>query len=407
MKRFAIVVGMMVIVTGGLFSSPAHAVDVLTSGEDTFLVIDVDGDGPDEEQDCRFLVELSGSRYTATPVQSPVTLRACTGNLMLDLAAEGQDSSSDWAELNMSASGVQAAQGDPGFPTLSGILGSSYEVEIIDESGSPDGRPFDVNWIRFEDPPGGDNVKSEMFICENGGPVLAMEVLDDLLTVHLPFVPWPTANSPTHYSIKSVPWERADPNLGTFVNHDVYLPVNAGHFTVANENSSGNPFIDIDMNSLTSCSSLTNLDPPAFQINSAISDSWYLPTTAGQGFFIIVWEDRKTVFMGWYTYDTERPPEDATAVVGEPGHRWLVAVGPYDGDTATLDVFNASGMVFDSTTPPVMEDQLEGASIVIRWSNCRQATLIYNIPTLGLMGEIHIERIVDDNVPACEAQQES
>ncbi len=73
-----------------------------------------------------------------------------------------------------------------------------------------------------------------------------------------------------------------------------------------------------------------------FGINAAISDAWFFPDTAGQGFFIIVWEDSKLVFLAWFTYDTERPPEDVTAFLGEPGHRWLTALGPYEGDTALL-----------------------------------------------------------------------
>ncbi len=396
-----------VLLLGCIAFTPLWAVDVITSGGNAFLVIDVDGDGPDEEQDCRFLVELNGSTYSITPVQSTVTLRACTGSLEMDLRNEGQDDSSDWVEFDMSSSGVQASGGGAMFPALSGLLGSSYEIEIIDESGNPNGRPYDVNWIRFEDPPGGDNVQSEMFICDKGsGPALAIEVLDDLMTLHIPFVPWPTADAPQYYAVKGVPWERAAPNLGSWVNHDVYLPVTEdGHFTVANEGSNSR-FIDIDVNSLSDCDSLINLDPPPFKINGALTDSWYLKTTAGQGFFIIVWEQLGLVFMGWFTYDTELPPEDAEAVLGDPGQRWLVALGPFEGDTATLEVFNASGMVFNSTTPPVMEEKLEGASIEVKWTSCKHARLKFDIPTLGQMGEIHIQRQAEDHVPACEAAQE-
>ena len=50
-----------------------------------------------------------------------------------------------------------------------------------------------------------------------------------------------------------------------------------------------------------------------FEINAAISDAWFFPPTGGQGFFIIVWEDRKEIFLAWFTYDTQRPPEDVTA----------------------------------------------------------------------------------------------
>ena len=142
-----------------------------------------------------------------------------------------------------------------------------------------------------------------------------------------------------------------------------------------------------------------------FLINAAISDAWFFPDTSGQGFFIIVWEDSKTIFLAWFTYDTVRPPEDVTAILGEPGHRWLTALGPYEGDTALLNVFLSSGMIFDSAQPPVDTAQMEDATIEIVWSDCRAGILKYDIPTLGLSGEIPIERIVEDKVAACEAAQ--
>jgi hypothetical protein len=113
--------------------------------------------------------------------------------------------------------------------------------------------------------------------------------------------------------------------------------------------------ISLDVGVSVTCT-VTNDDIASgsgFQINSAISDSWFYPPTNGQGFFIIVWEDIQQIFLSWFTYEVERPPEDATAVVGEPGHRWLVAQGPFEGDTATLDVYLAKGMIFDSEEPPV------------------------------------------------------
>ena len=142
-----------------------------------------------------------------------------------------------------------------------------------------------------------------------------------------------------------------------------------------------------------------------FLINAAISDAWFFPDTAGQGFFIIVWEDSKLVFLAWFTYDTERPPVDVTAIFGEPGHRWLTALGPFEGDTALLDIFLSSGMILDSAEPPVTTEQLEGATIEIVWSSCTEGILKYDIPSLELSGEIPIERIVDDNVAACEEAQ--
>jgi plastocyanin len=144
---------------------------------------------------------------------------------------------------------------------------------------------------------------------------------------------------------------------------------------------------------------------PPFLINAGISDAWFFPGTSGQGFFIIVWEDQQTVFLAWFTYETERPPDDITAILGEPGHRWITALGPYDGDKATLDVFLSSGMIFDSGEPPVDIMQYPGATMEITWSSCKAGIVKYNIPSLNLMGEVAIQRIVEDKVAACEVAQ--
>jgi PKD repeat protein len=162
---------------------------------------------------------------------------------------------------------------------------------------------------------------------------------------------------------------------------------------------------DGQSDSITKNVNVTEPAAPPFLINPAISDAWFFPDTSGQGFFIIVWEDSKLIFLSWFTYETERPPEDVTAILGEPGHRWLTALGPYDGDTALLDVFLSSGMIFDSDDPVVDTAQLEGATIEIIWSDCKTGILKYDIPSLGLVGEIPIQRIVEDNVPACLAAQ--
>jgi plastocyanin len=137
-----------------------------------------------------------------------------------------------------------------------------------------------------------------------------------------------------------------------------------------------------------------------FQINAGITDAWYYPVTDGQGFFIIVWEDIQTVFLAWFTYDVERPPEDVTAILGEPGHRWITAQGPYSGDTATLTVSVSSGGVFDSGEPPV--DTVPDGTMQLQFSSCTEGMVTYEIDSLGLTGAVPIQRIVPDMVPLCE-----
>jgi PKD repeat protein len=145
--------------------------------------------------------------------------------------------------------------------------------------------------------------------------------------------------------------------------------------------------------------------PDPIVINIGMTDAWFNPATDGQGMLIIVWEDSKFMFLAWFTFDTERPPEDVMAILGAPGQRWLTASGPYDGDTATLDVFLSSGGTFDSPEPPVFTDPVPYGTITIKWSTCNAGILAYNIPSLGLMRDIPITRIVTENVPICEAGQ--
>jgi len=142
-------------------------------------------------------------------------------------------------------------------------------------------------------------------------------------------------------------------------------------------------------------------DEPALTINPGLSDAWYDPQTSGQGFFIIVWEDIETIFLSWFTYDVERPPQNVTAQLGEPGHRWLTAQGPYAGDTATLTVYETAGGVFDSPQPAPGPSAAIG-TITVTWSGCNAGELSYDLPGHGLAGTIPIERIVLDNVALCE-----
>ena len=143
-------------------------------------------------------------------------------------------------------------------------------------------------------------------------------------------------------------------------------------------------------------------ETPLIGINPGLSDAWYDPATAGQGFFIIVWEEAATLFLSWFTYDTERPPQNVTAHLGEPGHRWLTAQGPYSGDTAALTVYETSGGVFDAAQPAPGPAQAVG-TIELSWSSCTAGLLSYDLPGLGLAGDVPIQRIVPDNVPLCES----
>ena len=139
-----------------------------------------------------------------------------------------------------------------------------------------------------------------------------------------------------------------------------------------------------------------------FLINAGLNDAWYYTGTNGQGFLIAVLPDAKLMFVAWFTYDTERPPEDVTALLGEPGHRWLTAQGPYDEDKANLTIFMTEGGVFDAAEPVPSTDPAGYGTMTLEFADCATGLVNYEITSLGISGEIPIQRIVPDNVPLCE-----
>jgi len=136
-------------------------------------------------------------------------------------------------------------------------------------------------------------------------------------------------------------------------------------------------------------------------VNFGMTDAWYEPATAGQGFLVTVFPQIEVLFLSWFTYDAERPPPDTPFVLGEPGHRWLTAQGRIAGNRALLDINMTSGGVFDSATPAV--SNAPGGWIELEFDGCRAARLLYRVEPAGLEGEIHLQRIVDDNALLCEA----
>jgi hypothetical protein len=137
-----------------------------------------------------------------------------------------------------------------------------------------------------------------------------------------------------------------------------------------------------------------------FEINSGLNDAWSNATTRGQGFFVNVFPEIGKLFLAWFTYDTARPQDSASAILGEPGHRWLTAFGSYSGNSAELDVEITRGGVFDSALPA--PSQATDGTISLQFSDCENGTVTYDIPSIGRHGVIPIKRIALDNVALCE-----
>jgi plastocyanin len=144
--------------------------------------------------------------------------------------------------------------------------------------------------------------------------------------------------------------------------------------------------IDDVNNANNSAADLTTVVIKRLQINQGLNDAWFDPAKPGQGFFITVYPEIQKVFLGWFTYEIERPGDDVTAQLGEPGHRWLTALGSYDhygeeypSDTASLDITLTQGGIFDSGTPAPTHEALEGW-ITLQFTNCNSGRLRYYIP---------------------------
>jgi hypothetical protein len=140
------------------------------------------------------------------------------------------------------------------------------------------------------------------------------------------------------------------------------------------------------------------------QINAGMNDAWYNPDTSGQGFFINVFPDLGVVSLAWFTYDTELPPADATANLGDPGHRWLTALGLLDGNQALMYIEMTSGGIFDTPTEVTRTDPPgSDGTLLLIFDSCNSGTVEYDIPSINRHGIVPIKRVVDDNIVLCEA----
>jgi plastocyanin len=139
----------------------------------------------------------------------------------------------------------------------------------------------------------------------------------------------------------------------------------------------------------------------AFAINNGLNDTWRDISTRGQGFFVTVFPDIQKMFVGWFTYDVERPAQGIDAILGEPGHRWVTAFGSYSGDTATLDIEFTQGGIFNSGIPAPVQSPY--GTLTINWSSCSEALATYDIPSVPISGTVAITRVANDNVARCES----
>jgi len=175
--------------------------------------------------------------------------------------------------------------------------------------------------------------------------------------------------------------------------------------------NAGGPFTDLPVVNFSGTGTLTadnlvmtavteKVVPAPFQMNPGLNDAWFNPATEGQGFFVTVFPDLNVVLLAWFTYDTTLPPPTTSANLGDPGHRWLTAIGPIEGNRAVLEIEIASGGLFDD--PTLVGRAIDG-SITLTFDNCNSGTVDYDIQSINRQGSVPIKRVAADNAAMCEA----
>jgi hypothetical protein len=98
-----------------------------------------------------------------------------------------------------------------------------------------------------------------------------------------------------------------------------------------------------------------------------------------------------------------RPAADTPFTLGEPGHRWLTAQGPFDGDTANLKVYSTGGGVFNQgSLPPA--NTVEVGTLTAKFQDCNAGLVSYDIDSVTRANDVPIQRTAPDSIPGCESK---
>lgn len=186
------------------------------------------------------------------------------------------------------------------------------------------------------------------------------------------------------------------------IEESVDLPVNlaSGDYFIG-------AIIDLDDNNLNNNVNADGTPVFVFKVfimNPGLNDAWFNPATDGQGFFITVFPDLGFVTLAWFTYDTDLPPLDATANLGDPGHRWLTAAGLIDGEKSVMNIELTSGGLFDAASEVTRTDPVGAdGTLTLQFDNCSSGTIEYDITSIDAQGTVPIQRVADDNEALCIA----
>ena len=148
-----------------------------------------------------------------------------------------------------------------------------------------------------------------------------------------------------------------------------------------------------------------NVEPrSSFTLNPGLNGAWFNPATNGQGIFIEVLPSVNQVLIAMFTFDAQVGDGSDDALLGSENQRWFTALGPITNNTASFEVFNTVGGIFDDPTPVTVTST---GTMMMVFTDCIQATLTYEFPEAGISGEMPMTRVSGANVPLCESYSES
>lgn len=245
--RFAVslVVALAALPAGAL--APAN---ILSAGGTSLLIIDADGNGPDPN-DCIISGTFNDPNITLTKAQNNTpAIKGCSGGTTLASLFAGQDSSSDFLEVQVTSTSqpTGAAGAIPQLATLFRIPFTLDAYEEFPAGTPPDGFPAALNTVDFEKD---DMDLATAYLCDAGGPSVVVDFLA-LASITIPLSFYPDATNPTHITIPNAPYELDPPNLGSFAFVDIHVPLQGGNVQVGIQ---GEPtlLVDIPLDALAPC----------------------------------------------------------------------------------------------------------------------------------------------------------
>jgi len=138
-------------------------------------------------------------------------------------------------------------------------------------------------------------------------------------------------------------------------------------------------------------------------INPGLNGAWLNLQTSGQGITLEVLSSLNSVFMAWFTFDTQNPDSNTQANVGFAGHRWLTSLGTIENNVVTFDLTNTTNGLFDNQQTITNSPANSYGTMTITFESCSLAHVSYNLIQQQLSGSFDINRITPDNIALCES----